>query len=218
MNPQMEQQSFSLRGRVFLRWTHWFLFIAGAVTLAWVALSLFQARLYQQSAGSALDAQVRAAQIQSAQIQPAQIQAASQLPANLPRAIVKEGGVLGRMEISRLGMSIVILEGTSSRTLRLGVGHIAGTAFPGEPGNIGIAGHRDSYFRALKDIRSGDEISIQTATGLSRYQGDRVQMLEPSDIAVLAPTAVPGITLVTCYPFYFVGPAPQRFVVHAHHV
>jgi len=93
----------SLRGRVFLRWTHWFLFIAGAVTLAWVALSLFQARLYQQSAGSALDAQVRAAQIQSAQIQPAQIQAASQLPANLPRAIVKEGEVLGRMEISRLG-------------------------------------------------------------------------------------------------------------------
>ena len=218
MNPQMEQQSFSLRGRVFLRWTHWFLFIAGAVTLAWVALSLFQARLYQQSAGSALDAQVRAAQIQSAQIQPAQIQAASQLPANLPRAIVKEGGVLGRMEISRLGMSIVILEGTSSRTLRLGVGHIAGTAFPGEPGNIGIAGHRDSYFRALKDIRSGDEISIQTATGLSRYQVDRVQMLEPSDIAVLAPTAIPGITLVTCYPFYFVGPAPRRFVVHAHHV
>jgi sortase A len=122
------------------------------------------------------------------------------------------------MEISRLGMSIVILEGTSSRTLRLGVGHIAGTAFPGEPGNIGIAGHRDSYFRALKDIRSGDEISIQTATGLSRYQVDRVQMLEPSDIAVLAPTAIPGITLVTCYPFYFVGPAPQRFVVHAHHV
>jgi LPXTG-site transpeptidase (sortase) family protein len=218
MNPQMEQQSFSLRGRVFLRWTHWFLFIAGAVTLAWVALSLFQARLYQQSAGSALDAQVRAAQIQSAQIQPAQIQAASQLPANLPRAIVKEGEVLGRMEISRLGMSIVILEGTSSRTLRLGVGHIAGTAFPGEPGNIGIAGHRDSYFRALKDIRSGDEISIQTATGLSRYKVDRVQMLEPSDIAVLAPTAIPGITLVTCYPFYFVGPAPQRFVVHAHHV
>jgi LPXTG-site transpeptidase (sortase) family protein len=218
MNPQMEQQSFSLRGRVFLRWTHWFLFIAGAVTLAWVALSLFQARLYQQSAGSALDAQVRAAQIQSAQIQPAQIQAASQLPANLPRAIVKEGEVLGRMEISRLGMSIVILEGTSSRTLRLGVGHIAGTAFPGEPGNIGIAGHRDSYFRALKDIRSGDEIGIQTATGLSRYQVDRVQMLEPSDIAVLAPTAIPGITLVTCYPFYFVGPAPQRFVVHAHHV
>jgi LPXTG-site transpeptidase (sortase) family protein len=218
MNPQMEQQSFSLRGRVFLRWTHWFLFIAGAVTLAWVALSLFQARLYQQSAGSALDAQVRAAQIQSAQIQPAQIQAASQLPANLPRAIVKEGEVLGRMEISRLGMSIVILEGTSSRTLRLGVGHIAGTAFPGEPGNIGIAGHRDSYFRALKDIRSGDEISIQTATGLSRYLVDRVQIVELNDIAVLAPTAVPGITLVTCYPFYFVGPAPQRFVVHAHHV
>jgi len=218
MNPQMEQQSFSLRGRVFLRWTHWFLFIAGAVTLAWVALSLFQARLYQQSAGSALDAQVRAAQIQSAQIQPAQIQAASQLPANLPRAIVKEGEVLGRMEISRLGMSIVILEGTSSRTLRLGVGHIAGTAFPGEPGNIGIAGHRDSYFRALKDIRSGDEIGIQTATGPSHYLVDRVQIVELNDIAVLAPTAIPGITLVTCYPFYFVGPAPQRFVVHAHHV
>jgi sortase A len=100
--------------------------------------------------------------------------------------------------------------------LNVGVGHIKGTALPGEQGNIGIAGHRDTYFRALKDIQSGDEIRIQTATGLSRYKVDRVQIVAPDDIQVLAPSASSAITLVTCYPFYFIGAAPQRYVVHAY--
>jgi len=211
MNPGREQQSFALRGRIFLRWSHWFLFIAGAIALSWVALTVLHARLYQQAAGSALDIQIQAEQIRAAQIQ-----ADSTLPATLPRAIAKEGDVLGRIEIPRLGMAVAILEGTSAPTLRLGVGHILGTALPGDPGNIGIAGHRDTYFRALKDVRDSDEISIQTATGLSRYQVDRIQIVAPGETAVLAPSAAPGITLVTCYPFYLIGAAPQRFVVHAH--
>jgi sortase A len=89
-------------------------------------------------------------------------------------------------------------------------------AAPGEPGNIGIAGHRDTYFRALKDIRTNDEIEIQTATGLSRYEVDSVQIVAPGDTGVLAPSADSALTLVTCYPFYFIGPAQERFVVHAH--
>jgi sortase A len=136
--------------------------------------------------------------------------------AGLPRAAVKEGDVLGRIEIPRLGMSVAILEGTTSRTLRLGAGHIEGTALPGEPGNIGIAGHRDTYFRELKDIHASDEIRIQTATGLTRYEVDWIQITAPSDTAILAPSTKPAITLVTCYPFHFIGAAPERYVVHAH--
>ena len=112
-------------------------------------------------------------------------------------------------------MKVAILEGTTAQILRLGVGHIAGTALPGEPGNIGIAGHRDTYFRALKDIRTNDEIQIQTATGLSNYEVDSVQIVAPGDIGVLAPSAESAVTLVTCYPFYFIGAAPKRFIVHA---
>ena len=112
-------------------------------------------------------------------------------------------------------MKVVILQGATSQTLRLGVGHIDGTAPPGETGNIGIAGHRDTYFRALKDIRTNDEIQIQTETGLSRYDVDSVQIVAPDDTGVLAPSAGSAITLVTCYPFYFIGAAPERLVVHA---
>jgi sortase A len=111
---------------------------------------------------------------------------------------------------------VAILEGTKSRTLRLGVGHIKGTAFPGEPGNIGIAGHRDTFFRGLRDIRSSDEIQIQTANGLSRYEVDWVRIVAPETIGVLAPSPESAITLVTCYPFHYIGAAPERFVVHAH--
>ena len=105
---------------------------------------------------------------------------------------------------------------TVSQTLRLGVGHIGGTALPGEPGNIGIAGHRDTYFRALKDIRPDDEIQIQTATGVARYAVDWIQITAPGDSDILPHKSGSALTLVTCYPFYFVGSAPERYVVHAH--
>ena len=98
------------------------------------------------------------------------------------------------------------------------MGHIAGRALPGEPGNAGIAGHRDTYFRALKDIRTGDEIQIQTAAGLSSYEVNSVQIVTPDDIGVLSPSAGSAITLVTCYPFYYVGSAPDRFIVHARNI
>jgi sortase A len=100
--------------------------------------------------------------------------------------------------------------------LRLGAGHIESTPLPGEAGNSGIAGHRDTFFRELKDIQSNDEIQIQTATGLFRYEVDWVRVVTPDDISVLAPSTDSVLTLVTCYPFYFVGPAPKRFVVRAH--
>jgi sortase A len=196
-----EQQRFARRYRLFLRWTRGLLFIAGALAVSYVALTLLHAKLYQDAAGNALDKQILAQ---------------DQHKMSLLPAVVRQGDVLGRIEIPRLGMKVAILEGTKWKTLQLGVGHIEGTALPGEPGNIGIAGHRDTFFSALKDIRTKDEIQIQTATGLSRYEVDSVQIVAPDDTRILAPSAGSAITLVTCYPFRFIGAAPERFVVHAH--
>ena len=112
-------------------------------------------------------------------------------------------------------MSVAVLQGTTSRILRLGAGHIEGTALPGEGGNSAIAGHRDTFFRELKGIRQNDEIQLQTPSGLFRYEVDWVKVVAPDDISVLAPSTESALTLVTCYPFYFFGAAPKRFVVHA---
>jgi sortase A len=94
-------------------------------------------------------------------------------------------------------------------------GHIEGTPLPGETGNSEIAGHRNTFFRGLKDIRKNDEIQVQTASGF-RYEVDWVKTVAPDDLSVLAPTSESAMTLMTCYPFYFVGPAPKRFIVRAH--
>lgn len=200
MKPAMEQHSFAMQGRRFVRWMRRFFFLTGTLAVAYVLLTLLHAKLYQEAADDTLDNQIHAEE---------------QYKKDVPRTAPKEGAVLGRIEIPRLEVKVAILEGTTPQTLRLGVGHIQGTALPGEPGNIGIAGHRDTYFRVLKDIRTGDEIQIQTAAGLSQYRVDLVQIVAPSETGVLAASAGPAVTLVTCYPFRFIGPAPERFVVHA---
>ena len=134
----------------------------------------------------------------------------------LSPAALKEGDLLGRIQIPRLGMEVAILEGTTSHTLQLGAGHILGTALPGEDGNIGIAGHRDTYFRNLRNIRDEDEIQIQTSTGRVSYKVDSIQIVAPGDTGILSRTTKSTVTLVTCYPFRFIGAAPERYVVHAH--
>ena len=187
------------------RWLLWgprLLMIAGMVMLGYVGYTFLEARLYQASAKASLETQ---------------IQMASAPHASEVQQPVKTGDVLGRMDIPRLGISVAVLQGTSSRTLRLGAGHMEDTPLPGKPGNSGIAGHRDTFFRELRNVRNLDEIQLQTATGLLRYQVDWVKVVGPDDMTVLEPTANDStLTLVTCHPFYFVGPAPNRFVVHAH--
>ena len=195
-----KQHSLKVRGRLFIRWTGSILFITGALTLSYVALTLLYAQHYQKAAGNALDKQ---------------IDAEERHKAALPPAVAKEGDVLGRIEIPRLKLQVAILEGTTAHTLRLGVGHIDGTAFPGTGGSIGIAGHRDTYFRSLKDIRRNDEILLQTAAGIFRYEVDWIRITDPADGGILAPTADSGLTLVTCYPFHYIGAAPERYVIHA---
>jgi sortase A len=122
---------------------------------------------------------------------------------------------LGVLEISAIQLQVPVLEGTDELTLDRAVGHIPGTAPLGETGNIGIAGHRDGFFRGLKDVHVGETIDVYTQRGRSRYAVDEIQTVSPDEVAVLAPRATSSLTLVTCYPFYFVGSAPLRYIVHA---
>ena len=119
------------------------------------------------------------------------------------------------LRIPRLKLEAPVLEGTDEWTLDRAVGHIEGTALPEEVGNVGIAGHRDGFFRALKDIAKGDVLELALPGRVRRYRVDKVSIVHQDDVDVLASTAGARLTLVTCYPFYFVGPAPERFIVHA---
>jgi sortase A len=202
MTLTTEREMRPVRIRSILRWTQRLLLITGALALGYVGLTLLDARLYQVSAKRSLESQIH------------QEKGYHESP---PNPAVKTGDLLGRLDIPRLGISVAVLQGTSSRTLRLGAGHIEGTPPPGENGNSGIAGHRDTFFRKLKDTRENDEIQLQTATELFHYEVDWVKVVEPNDSTVLEPSTLGStLTLVTCYPFYFVGSAPKRFVVRAH--
>ena len=125
------------------------------------------------------------------------------------------GDPIGRVEIPRVGVGTVIVEGDGDLTLAYAAGHIPGTALPGAAGNAALAGHRDGVFRGLARIRRGDLISITTPSGKYRYAVDSLRVVEPEDVSVLRPTRGPTLTLVTCYPFRFIGDAPERFIVDA---
>jgi sortase A len=119
------------------------------------------------------------------------------------------------LRIPRIHLQVPVLDGTDELTLNRGVGHIVGTANPGADGNMAIAGHRDGFFRGLKDVGVGDRIEMEAPGGMEVYVIDRITIVDPSDVSVLEPTPSNALTLVTCYPFYFVGSAPQRYIVRA---
>ena len=125
------------------------------------------------------------------------------------------GEIIGRLEIPRINISVIVLEGTESDILDVAAGHIPGTALPGTTGNIGIAAHRDTLFRALRQITSNDRLTFQTPSATFEYGVESTEVVDPSDIAVLHPTTDAELTLVTCYPFSYIGAAPKRFIVHA---
>ena len=126
-----------------------------------------------------------------------------------PRSLV------GRVEIRRLRLSAVAREGVDESTLALAIGHVPGTALPGAPGNAAFAAHRDTFFRPLKHVRPGDQIVVTTKAAAFRYAVTDIRVVEPGDVSVLDPTAHATLTLITCYPFEFIGSAPKRFVVRA---
>ncbi len=130
------------------------------------------------------------------------------------RANVSED-ITALLSIPELALEVPMYNDSSDLSMDLGAGLILGTAAPGEAGNMGIAGHRDGYFRALKDIQIGQELSVTTPEGHQRYRVSNILIVDPIDVEVLDPTPHQSLTLVTCYPFYFVGAAPQRFIVKA---
>jgi sortase A len=127
-------------------------------------------------------------------------------------------GVIGLLDIPRLGLSVMVVEGAGTRALRRAAGHIPGTALPGQRGNVGISAHRDTFFRPLRNIRQNDVITVSTLGGEYRYRVVSTRIVSPSHVEVLDPSATEILTLVTCYPFYFVGSAPDRFIVRAERV
>jgi sortase A len=122
---------------------------------------------------------------------------------------------LAVLRIPRIHLEVPVLEGTDEVVLNRAVGHIEDTARPGADGNSGIAGHRDGFFRGLKDILPGDLIELETLRATEVYRIERTWIVDPEDVSVLDPTPARSVTLVTCYPFYFVGSAPRRFIVRA---
>jgi len=122
---------------------------------------------------------------------------------------------IGKISIPSVGLAAMVLEGDDASTLRLGVGHIPGTAFPGPSGNVGLAGHRDTFFRPLRKINVGDKIRFSTTRGIFIYRVSSLRVVLPDAVEVLNSTERPTLTLVTCYPFYYIGAAPKRFIVRA---
>jgi sortase A len=122
---------------------------------------------------------------------------------------------IGILRIPKIHVEVPLLDGTDELALNRGVGRIAGTASPGQPGNIGIAGHRDGFFRGLKDVALGDIVEVVTQRRTETYVIDNVVIVDPHDTSVLRARQRPSLTLVTCYPFHFIGSAPQRYIVQA---
>jgi sortase A len=194
--------------RRFLRWTRRTLFVVGVSVLAYCTYALVDSRVFQRVQGSQFE---RLLTVRKEVDGEAPIS-----PRLWPPTVA--GGLIGRIEIPRLGLSAVVIEGTSTTTLRRAVGHIASTALPGQLGNIGLSGHRDTFFRPLRNIRESDVITFTTLVGGYRYRVVSTQIVRPDNVDVLAPGGDEILTLVTCYPFYFVGAAPYRFIVRAKRV
>jgi len=127
----------------------------------------------------------------------------------------REGNILGKLTVPRIGLSVMILQGLAEETLIAGAGHVPGTPLPGNDGNVVIAAHRDTFFRKLEGMMPGDSIQIATVHRTHEYVVESTEIVDLEDTRVMESRARAELTLITCYPFYFVGPAPKRFVVHA---
>ncbi len=128
----------------------------------------------------------------------------------------RAGTVIGRLSISQLKFSVPVLESYDPATLKRGVGHVPGTAVPGGLGNLVLAGHRDTFFRPLRFVRPGMDIQVATGAGRWSYLIDRTEVVTPDQVSILDVGDRPEMTLITCYPFDYIGAAPKRFIVHAH--
>jgi len=179
-------------------WIERVLLGTGVVCLVWWGLVSLQATHYQREQRAVLEGMRTAA--------PAVADASPALAT---------GSLIGSLEIPRLRLSAMIAQGDDDATLKVAIGHLPETPLPWHEGNSALAGHRDTFFRALKDVRVGDEVRVATLHGDFRYQVRETMVVDPNDVWVLDPTDRPTLTLITCYPFSYVGNAPRRFIVKA---
>ncbi|HMD83900.1 MAG TPA: class D sortase [Terriglobia bacterium] len=209
---------------LFLRWARFFFLVVGVLALSYCAIVLLDRWVFQAYQTWRFERALKDAQTSARTInQTASSPLSAKVEADRARAESfgidgLAGSPLGRIEISSIGVMAMIMEGVDGRTLRHTVGHIPGTPLPGQQGNVALAGHRDTFFRGLRNIHKDDEITLTTLHGSYRYSVDSTQVVEPEDIKVLGASVDDFLTLVTCYPFYFVGPAPKRFIVRAHKI
>ena len=177
---------------IWMRRTGAVAIVVGVAMLSYVAGVLLQARAYR-----------------SAFHGPSPASAASAAPH------LVDGAAIGEVRIDRIGMRAVISQGESDAVLRVGAGHLIDTPWPGQPGNVVIAGHRDTIFRPLRNVREGDIVDVTTETTVAHYRVVSTRVVPPTDLSVLKPSEGNSLTLITCYPFSFIGRAPERFVVRA---
>jgi sortase A len=194
-------------GSRFLRLLAYLLVIAGGAALGWCAAMIADGQIAQWIARQQLEKTLGDADASLNH---------PYLPLAKPSGVIPENGTpLAELTIPRIGLSVMVLQGSDEHTLRQGVGHIENTPLPGEAGNVALAGHRDSFFRPLRNVQLGDDIMLETPAGNVHYRVSSYRIVSPSEISVIHPTSDPVLTLVTCYPFYFVGAAPDRFIVRA---
>ncbi len=221
-----------MNSRTMLRWSEYFLLTVGFLCLGWVGFYMAESYVYQsyesyqlqqslKGNGSTLTGYLQSffshdtAPAERPDVEVRTRREQRQETSPVPNI---DPGLIGRVEIPRLDISAVVREGVDSKTLSRAVGHVPSTALPGDPGNVAIAGHRDTYFRNVRNIRKGDHIRMVTQKGTFEYAVDSLRIVGPTDVKVLDPTADPAITLVTCYPFNYIGAAPKRFIVRARQI
>ncbi len=187
------------------RWLEGALFVLGVFLLAVYLKNQGEAQAFQSAQSSRLESAVLETRSQDRAVASAQVAPSAKLAR----------GVIGRIEIPRLKISAIIAEGVDTPTLKRAVGHIPSTRLPGEVGNVGLAAHRDGFFRGLGEVRKNDLIRIVTPRGTYSYHVEWGEVMEPHRVDVLDSTKERWVTLVTCYPFNWIGKAPKRFIVRA---
>ena len=203
------------------RWIESGLFVLGLVAVVSWSKEAFDSRDFQSRESKSLDSVLGGADLNTEGTAEAATLTGPPNPGHAnrdtPRAML-DPGVLGKLEIPRLRISAIVAEGADLKTLRHAVGHINSTALPGQQGNCALAGHRDTFLRGLGGVRGDDLIRLVTIGGTHSYRVEWGMVVEPTQVEVLDSTATPSLTLITCYPFEFVGHAPKRFVVRAREV
>lgn len=195
----MKKERKGLTRRV-LRATYYFFLAAGAMALVYVGYAAADLFWYQRVEMSKFETNSAGARAD---------------PHAIEATPIPEGGVIGEIQVRRLGLKAIVVQGDSEKLLGYAVGHLPETALPGKAGNVGLAGHRDGLFRPLRNVRPGDSIILRTKNRDFQYQVEWTAVVPPTAVGVIKPTSESALTLITCFPFSFIGPAPERFVVRA---